>query len=509
MDDDILKACVYVDGRYHIAFHDGSGLILHQGGQYSTYFSSEGEVTRQITWCVPGILKPKFLKAIKLCNSFAFSPTAILSDDIYKTIKKDSKISIIHWLNPGWISVVAKGTETELFHFQIDPDREDVLIIEKAEDGSYFMKSSDNEAEMSINPNGLLLRFTFPLLLQNKKPEWSQNKNQRFKLSYEYAIIQQIFSTKNYPPYLSGPLSILWAAFKCGDQEVIREPSWYQTTELSWDRRELATALPTPIQGEIWNNDTISPSVQLFTYYASKVMTVWEPKATYYTISNNSTETLIHEDQSFLISNGEFFTYFADSIKKFTSETVPPLIRNRFSSYSPNEIVKMCMEIQNLPVYQKPQAEADNGIFLDGIKVENHIEGLATFTAYNDRSIRVLFEDRTVIRIHPDMRVTAVNKLGEVSKISLDSPFGFEEYIPVCVEFYTWAFTSQVEKLRMEEERAEREAIVNAELLRTQRFLQPVPKMYESMNEIPDDKIKEALEATQRQIAEIHALLHK
>lgn len=179
--------------------------------------------------------------------------------------------------------------------------------------------------------------------------------------------------------------------------------------------------------------------MQFLNYYSSPVLAVWESVATYYTTSNNACQVFVHEDQSILLSNGEFFTHFGHTIKKFTAQTIPPLIRNGTFLYSPGEYVKMCVEIQTLPTYHKQQVNEpeDQEIFLDGIKVENQVEGLATFTAYNDRSVRVLFDDRTVIRIYPDMRVTAINRSGEVAKLNLDSPIGFEEYIPVCVEFYT------------------------------------------------------------------------
>lgn len=171
MEDDVSKACIYTDGRCHVAFADGSALILHAGGQFSTYFNSGGEPIRQVTSCVPGSLKPKFHKAIQICNSYLFAPVAVFSDEVYKTVRKENKVTIIHWLNPGWISVIERETKNEIFSLQVDADREEVLILERAEDGSLIMKSVDDEAEISLNPNGLMLRIKFPLLLPHKKPE--------------------------------------------------------------------------------------------------------------------------------------------------------------------------------------------------------------------------------------------------------------------------------------------------------------------------------------------------
>lgn len=61
----------------------------------------------------------------------------------------------------------------------------------------------------------------------------------------------------------------------------------------------------------------------------------------------------------------------------------------------------------------------------------------------------------------------------------------------------------------MEEERNQRHAVVNLELERSERFLQPIPAISGPILDYADDKVRQVLEETQRQISEINSLLLK
>ena len=88
----VTKACIYKEGRCHGVFNDESSIILHEGGHYCTYFSSKGEITRQVTVCAVGGIKSKLLKLIKLYNSSGFVPIPTFADEIYKVFSKEIKI---------------------------------------------------------------------------------------------------------------------------------------------------------------------------------------------------------------------------------------------------------------------------------------------------------------------------------------------------------------------------------------------------------------------------------
>ena len=83
--------------------------------------------------------------------------------------------------------------------------------------------------------------------------------------------------------------------------------------------------------------------------------------------------------------------------------------------------------IQTFPVSVKVPENSLEEPLLDGVKFENEVEGLGNFIAYNDKSIRVLFQDRTLIRIYHDFTVSAISRTGDHAKFNLDKPFGFEQ----------------------------------------------------------------------------------
>jgi hypothetical protein len=145
---------------------------------------------------------------------------------------------------------------------------------------------------------------------------------------------------------------------------------------------------------------------------------------------------------------------------------------------------------------------------LDGVKCENVVEGVGLFTAYNDRSVRVLFDDRTVIRIYRDMTATAIDRKGQMIKLNLNNPYGFETYVPVCMEFYSFVFTSNVQKKAQQEEMLIRENIVNSEINSINRLISThIPEILEAPP--VSAEIEGCLSSTARQIEEINRLLNR
>lgn len=455
MEITISKACIYKDGRCHGVFTDGSGVILHKGGHYTTYFSPTGEITRQVTLCTVSGLKSKILKLIKLCNSNLNSPISIFSEEIYKLTTHDSKILSCTF------SMLGRG-QSEVY------------------------KSIENSMSVSINKTKTLLRVTFPFLLPHRKPSWTESSTNRVHLTYEYATLTQIFHVSNLPEHWQPLLSLFF------DNESDIDQS-----------EEFTIMFPTSQSGEIWKADTISPSINIFSYLSQNISWYWTPDGTFYLPVAGNILIVIHEDESLLEASGDFFTHIKeDQSKKFTSDTVPVNVRN--SNYKLHGFVKDCLDLQKLPIVSNNSENCSNDEqeFLDGVKFENEVEGVGTFIAYNDKSIRVLFEDRTLIRVYSDFTVSALSRNGESARFTLENPYGFESYIPVCVEFYNWAFLSQTEQVRRLNEVNERETIVNAEISRVERLANKIPAPV-------SEDISDSLLAAQKQLKETRELLNK
>ena len=108
----------------------------------------------------------------------------------------------------------------------------------------------------------------------------------------------------------------------------------------------------------------------------------------------------------------------------------------------------------------------------DAIYKEMEVAGLARFTAFCNKSIKVVFEDRTIVRMMLGCEaVRILTRLGEEVIINLNKPkyhntahfslvAEYQNYIKVAEEFFTWAFSSIEERTQREiEEQAKREAI--------------------------------------------------
>lgn len=495
MEITITQACIYKDGRCHGVFCDGSAVILHQGGMYSTYFSPSGEINRQVTLCTVGGTKAKLLKLIKLYNHSAFYPISAFTDEIYKVMSRDAKITSSTWQVPGIITVVQGTDQVNSFKYREDSDK--ICIVEQDSKGSLKYKSIDGEVSLTLNTAKNLFKLSYNFLLPHRKPTWNENSQNRVRLNHEYIHLSQIFHTSAYPLEWSPILNILWAAAGLETEPI--------------DAEEIIIAIPTSQSGVIWKSDNVSPSVNLFNYFGENLLCYWEPEATFYVTGPNTLSVLIHEDQSLLEVSNDFFTHTReDNTIKFTTETVPINVRN--ANYKLIGFAKTCKDIQKLPQVQKlsEPPPLDDEEFQDGIKIENTVEGLAHFTAYNDKSIRVLFEDRTLIRIYSDFSVSALSRNGESARFNLENPYGFESYIPVCVEFYNWVFLSPNEQAKRANEAADRENLVMAEISKVERLTGRIPQMPVANYVEPiSDDVSQSLMMAKKQLEETQELLRK
>lgn len=509
MEGEVMtKAVVFFDGRCHATFDDGTGVILHSGAQFCTYFKKNGESQRMLTACSTGKAKDKVISTLEFYNSVALKPTTILGEAMGEVVKKEHKITQLYFSAPGVVSVVDDQAHQVLRQYSLTDDDKECILIKDAQ-GSYTIHSPDNEASVTLSPNGLLFRVCYPLLLPHRKPIMTEiSKKKTMKLFYEYITVSQVFSTANYPDQWEPILSILYSAYLADNRENIRSPQSYNT-QPTIQAGEFIIPLIFSTQGDIWKDDSISPSVQFLNYYSSPIHTVWTPQATFYCISKEDIEVLVHIDHTILIVYNHIYKHYRDGqVFSFTSDSVSPIIRTPTHQYLLTEVVEICGKIQANPWENTPQIKEplDEDFDAEGVKLENVIEGVGLFTAYNDRSVRVLFDDRIVIRIYRDMTATAIDRKGQIIKLNLTNPYGFETYVPICMEFYSFVFTSNMQKKEMQEEMIHRENVVKTEINCIHRLISTeIPEV----NEAPpvSSEIEGCLSSTAKQIEEINRLL--
>lgn len=88
------------------------------------------------------------------------------------------------------------------------------------------------------------------------------------------------------------------------------------------------------------------------------------------------------------------------------------------------------------------------------------IEGLARFTAYTNKAVKVVFDDRTIVRmIYGCSTIRLLTRLGEELMLNIQQPSSagqallheYRNYITVSEEFFTWAFQTPQERQEKEE----------------------------------------------------------
>jgi hypothetical protein len=111
------------------------------------------------------------------------------------------------------------------------------------------------------------------------------------------------------------------------------------------------------------------------------------------------------------------------------------------------------------------------------------VKGLAHFTAYCNKAIKVVFEDRTIVRmIYGSDVVRILTKLGEEVLVNLRKPkhhhaaaFSlvqeYHNYIKVAEEFFEWAFSSPEQRALKERNELENIEAVEREVQRIERTL--------------------------------------
>ena len=317
-------------------------------------------------------------------------------------------------------------------------EREEELV-HKDPKGNIVVESISGNARLKLSENGYLILTEFDCLFPNKKPVWvdvGNNENKGYKntkevkLSYPYAVITQIQTISNIGREWEIPMEIAWEEYKRSEGESIINPinpinpisprvnnPGYRVCENEW-----GIDLPSPslrgtnneFSGGVWDNDQLSPIFNILAYPQSDLYLLWNTNATYRVINPNNIHVHIHLDDSILVKDRDLFTHFksnslaAEAHRMFTADTIPPYILINNAPYELIDIITTLSAISKVPIVGNTQIDHES-ISRSNIadlwgSTETHrelcVEGLGIFTAFKDKSVKGVFEDRTIIRLH-------------------------------------------------------------------------------------------------------------
>jgi hypothetical protein len=106
--------------------------------------------------------------------------------------------------------------------------------------------------------------------------------------------------------------------------------------------------------------------------------------------------------------------------------------------------------------------------------------GYGIFEAYKNKSIKVVFYDRTVLRINFGQDFANIlTKTGESVKVKLDRPIEFEFYVTLGMEYFENVFTDANTKLQRLNHSIMVSEMVAQEIEKNQRFLRLTNKNFE------------------------------
>ena len=150
---------------------------------------------------------------------------------------------------------------------------------------------------------------------------------------------------------------------------------------------------------------------------------------------------------------------------KFSVETAPPVTRSKKKtgiSYALGEVVKTANNMVNKckwfviaepqtlqvqPYKEKEKEEVDYRTMPFELCHQSK-NGYGFFEAFKNRSIKVVFMDRTVLRINFGQEVANIlTKSGDRVSVRLDKPNDFEYYVKIAMEYYENVFTDPEVKL--------------------------------------------------------------
>jgi len=257
-------------------------------------------------------------------------------------------------------------------------------------------------------------------------------------------------------------------------------------------------------RNDVWLKDNVNPTADFYlndvrlSHQASSEFIVW-------TTPNDEVLIWVRADGSLITSSndGNYFTHFYKNIKvtidqyeqgyeeyefKFSKDTVALVTRSKKDSSSYNlqeivldsvRIVKKCkLSRTDEGIKEIARVDEDNKArelyrtmpfeLIDQKKDEN-----ASYEAFKNRSVKVVFRDRTVVRINfAEEFANILSKYGEQVRVRTDNPKEYQDYVDMALEYYDDVFTDPHTKLQKLQDTMYRNEMIQYELEKNQRLLQ-------------------------------------
>ena len=98
-----------------------------------------------------------------------------------------------------------------------------------------------------------------------------------------------------------------------------------------------------------------------------------------------------------------------------------------------------------------PADHDDHGVQLcRQVQEEHSVEDVGTFTAFQDGSIHVSFDDRALLYMQAaGMHCDVITPEGKRVRVAVQNPLGVEQYVHQAAEFAAWASSSPVQRSQL------------------------------------------------------------
>jgi len=260
---------------------------------------------------------------------------------------------------------------------------------------------------------------------------------------------------------------------------------------------------PVVSKNDVWLKDNVNPTADFYLndvrlrHQASSDFTIW-------TTPNDEVLVWIRADGSVITSSNDanYFTHFYKNMKvtldrldlgyegyefKFSKDTVALVTRSKknSSSYNLQEVVldsvrivkkcKLCKSDEEVREIERADEENKARDFYKTLPfelIDQKKDETASFEAFKNHSVKVVFRDRTVVRINfAEEFANILSKYGEQVRVRTDSPKEYQNYVDIALQYFDDVFTDPHTKLQRLQDTMYRNQMINYELEKNQRLL--------------------------------------
>jgi hypothetical protein len=293
----------------------------------------------------------------------------------------------------------------------------------------------------------------------------------------------------------------------------------------------------------VWTQDDVAPSTSFYDYPSSAPLFEWSPDCLTRVLGTQTAEleVAVHEDDSvfWVKEGGNFVNHLASNLlsepvlRSFTGDTVPFQVQSHLPAVRLKPQLLLAPAFLMLEHFPPEMTAAQTGSSpseqlqkaslmaagADSVVREVEVPDLGKFQAYANGAVRVLFKDRTIVRLMKDCQIARVlSRRGDEFSINLAQPSAsvlasFEQHLQVAKEFFDYVFTPQELKQARQQAHQSQQEAVQAEVERIQRTIkladslpaeeqQPVERA-----DWPERRALEEVESNCAKISEIEELL--